>query len=219
MIQMIERNYNEVRSQMQQGDLICFGGKGEVSNTIKWVTNSHVSHVGCVYQSWDDLEGTKRVRLIESTQLNGVTGVVTPFMSERIPSYDGEMWWCPLNEKLREYFDEDAFFKFMFSQEGKPYDVPQAIGSALDSLDIVFENDENYSKLFCSELVTAGHKKAFEKALLDNKLDVNLWNMIEPLKNINPSETTPADMTHFRYYETTYYQIKGERKEIEFFNK
>jgi len=200
-----QTNYEFIRHLMQPGDDIMFGGVGPVSDLIRIATMSPVTHIGSVYQTWDDLEGTKRVRVIESTSLDGVSGVVTPFLSDRLKGYKGNIWWCPLSKLVREHFDEDLFFKFMFDQEGKEYDTPQAIKSALDLVPLLDENKEDFDKLFCSELRTAG-------------LEVATKGMIESLKAINASECTPKDCYQQGIHTHTYYQICGDPQRIPGFN-
>ena len=85
----------------------------------------------------------------------------------------------------------------MFAQEGKPYDMPQAVLSAIDGLPFS-ENKEDFTKFFCSELVTAG----FEAA---------------GLFDINCSEVTPIELCRMKLYDGCY-QLKGEPKEIRRFN-
>lgn len=199
MAKLEQTNYEAVRHLMQSGDMIACSGIGPISDVIRLATNSNITHIGVVYQTWDDLKGVKRVRLIESTSLDGNTGVVTPFMSDRIKSYKGSMYWCPLNDLVREYFDEDAFFKFMFAQEGKGYDIPQAIMSAIDLG--IFENKEDLDLLFCSELFIASMKKATN-------------GMLDKIKDLNASWQTPKDCTRKGLCRERYYQLTGEPQRI-----
>ena len=199
-----QTNYEAVRHLMQSGDMIACSGVGPISDLIRIATSSNITHIAVVYQTWDDLEGTTRVRLIESTSLDGKSGVVTPFMSDRINSYKGSMYWCPLNDLVREYFDEDAFFDFMFNQEGKGYDVPQAIKSAID-IGPLFENKEDLDLLFCSELFIAGMKKATK-------------GMLDSIKDLNASECTPKDCTRQGLFRERYYQLIGEPLRIRKFS-
>lgn len=211
-----QAKYQDIRHLIQAGDDIMFSGTGPISMMVKLCTNNPVSHIGSIFQTFDDLNGTKRVRVIESTQLNGFVGVTTQYFSEILETYDGDIWWCPLSEErgVRKIFEEneDAFFKFMFQQQGKAYDYEQAVGSALDISGRGKENKEDFSKLFCSELRTAGLKQIF-KGLSDLKL--KRWDFW----NINASEMTPADCCAQRIHATTYYQLKGEPRIIPNFNE
>ena len=92
-------NYAQVRSQMKPGDVIAFGGKGNFSEIIKWATRSSVSHVGVIMQSRMILDGNVQPgffnQVIESTSLEGFSGVTISRLSDRIRHYDGDIWWLP----------------------------------------------------------------------------------------------------------------------------
>lgn len=204
---MIQAKYKDIRHMIQQGDDFMFGGPGFVPATIKLVTDSPVSHIASVFQTYHGLNNTKRVRLIESTQLGDVHGVQTNYASKRIADYKGCIWWCPLSEKIREHFDEDAFFKFMYYQENKKYDLPQAIKSAIDiGVLISDDNKEDFSKLFCSELRTGA-------------LEIATPPEIKTLNNINASEYTPADCCAQKVHDDIYYQLVGPYTEIHNLNQ
>ena len=62
-------------------------------------------------------------------------------------------------------------------------------------------NREDFSKFFCSELVSAGLEVAGS------------------VGNVNSSEVTPIDLCRWSIYEDSYYQLKGESsKRISRFN-
>ena len=212
-------NYEEARSKMKPGDVIAFGGKGHFSEIIKYATFSSVSHVGVVLQTKipDDTSERFFNQIIESTSLNGFNGVNISRISDRLfnendgKGYPGEVWWLPLKTEIREKsFNQKKFFDFLFNQakERKPYDMPQAIKSAIDALDKLpfglhgpAYNKEDFSKFFCSELVAAGLEKA------------------GAVDSLNASEVTPIDLCRWNIYEGSYYQLKGEpSKRISRFN-
>jgi len=200
--------YDDVRSKMKPGDVIAFGGKGNFSELIKWATRSTVSHVGVIMQSKMLIEGGVEKRrffnqIIESTSIAGFSGVVINRLSDRINRYEGEIWWLPLGTEVRRKLKLKRFFDWCLRQKGKPYDTPQAVKSAIDALDNVpliggaTYNVEDFSKFFCSELVTA----ALEKGGV--------------IKNINSSEVTPIDLCTFDLYHEHYFQLsKGAKKAI-----
>jgi len=200
--------YDEARKLMKPGDVIAFGGKGHFSEIIKFATFSDVSHVGVILQTKIPEDDSNRFfnQIIESTSLNGFNGVNISRFSDRINSYDGELWWLPLKKEVRESFDKMKFFNFLFNQakERKPYDMPQAIKSSLDLLDSIHGptyNHEDFSKFFCSELVSAG-------------LEVS-----GAIGSVNSSEVTPIDLCRWNIYEDNYYQLKGDpNKKISRFN-
>ena len=205
--------YDEARSLMKPGDVIAFGGKGHFSEIIKFATFSSVSHVGVILQTKIPEDDTGRFfnQIIESTSLNGFNGVNVSRFSDRINAYDGELWWLPLKTEIRNNsFDQKKFFNFLFNQakDRKPYDTPQAIKSAIDALDNLpfgshgpAYNREDFSKFFCSELVSAGLEVAGS------------------VGSVNASEVTPIDLCRWNIYEDSYYQLKGESsKRISRFN-
>ncbi|MGR0482165.1 MAG: hypothetical protein ACTFAL_12375 [Candidatus Electronema sp. V4] len=207
----IQISYEEARERMRPGDVIAFSGKANISELIKSVTMSDVSHVGVILQTkvLNDKTGRFFNEIIESTTGNGVFGVTTSKMRKCLDLYEGEVWWLPLDEKIRATrFNEREFYDFLFNQKGKYYDTPQAVKSALDLLDsLPFDingptlNKEDFSKFFCSELVAA----AFERAGVTGP--------------INASEVTPIDLCRWRIYQSSYYQLKGDpQKRISRFN-
>ena len=152
--------YSEVRNEMSPGDIIAFSGKGNFSEIIKWATRAHVSHVGIILQSKLLIGDTPQQgffnQIIESTSLNGFSGVSISRLSDRVDTYDGEMWWLPLSEKCRNKLKPKKLYDFLLHQEKKPYDLPQAAKSALDALDNIpllgktTHNIEDFSSFFCS---------------------------------------------------------------------
>jgi hypothetical protein len=197
---------------MQPGDIIAFSGKGNFSEIIKWATRAPVSHVGIVLQSKLLIGNTPQDgffnQIIESTSLKGFSGVSISRLSDRVDTYDGEMWWLPLSRKSRSNLKTKEFYDFLLHQERKPYDMPQAVKSALDALDNIpllgkaTHNIEDFSSFFCSELAAAA-------------LEVG-----QVVSNINSSEVTPIDLCMFSLYKEEYYQIegKGEEKDIKGYN-
>ena len=191
---MKQIDYKEARKLMLPGDVIAFGGKGLISAVIKNVTNCNVSHVGVILQTKvPTTEGHFINQIIESTSLgDGFAGVQINRMSIRIKKYNGDIWWLPLSLDTRAKFDQGLFFSFLLEQVGKEYDIPQAIGSALDYIP---DNREDFDKLFCSELVHAG---------------LVVGGVIE---DGNSSEQTPADNCRMQIYREVC-QLVGKPKEL-----
>lgn len=184
--------YNEIRKKMKFGDVISFSGKGDISNIIKWKTNSDISHVGMVLEN-EFIGGEKRVVLIESTSLVNlpdirtkelIKGVQQQHLGQRLFSYDGQAYYHELQVELNGD-QKIAMYNWLFNKHASrtPYDSVQALGSALDLLDAFgAENKPDFSSLFCSEMVA----KAFKVAgLLD--------------RAYNPSEATPADVVGYDF--------------------
>ena len=95
----VKIEYDEARAKMQPGDVIAFGGKGHFSEIIKFSTFSDVSHVGVILQTRIAEDQTDRFfnQIIESTSLHGFNGVNISRFSDRLETYDGELWWLPIN--------------------------------------------------------------------------------------------------------------------------
>ncbi len=203
------REYADTRTEMKPGDVIAFGGKSNFSEIIKFSTRSNVSHVGIILQTKIVQDEGNRFfnQIIEST---GRDGVAVHRMSDRM-RYKGEIWWLPLRRNLLENnFDSSKFYNFLFNEvKGRPYDMGQAILSAIDVLDKVpltdidgpTRNREDFDKFFCSELVAAGLEKA------------------GIVKDVNASEVTPLDLCSWNIFEDDYIQLKGDNdKGIRRFN-
>lgn len=210
-------SYQDARKRMKPGDVIAFSGKGHFSEIIKWATFSSVSHVGVILQSQLREDDTDRFfnQIIESTSLNGFSGVMASRFSDRLSAYEGDIWWLPLATDMRKDKSmHKRFFDFLFRQaeDAIPYDMPQAVKSAIDALDDLpfgkhgpMYNGEDFSRFFCSELVAAGLEAA------------------EVVTTVNASEVTPADLCSWNIYEDDYYLLKSDddsdAKNIKNFNK
>ena len=208
---MLEQQpYHLIREQMRPGDIIAFGGNSLFSKWTKLTTRSAVTHIAIVMQTKmrDEDSGRYFNQVMEATVYEGKKGVMTNRLSERVHTYDGDIWWLPLGETARQRFNERKrdFFNFMFAQDGKKYDVLQLFGSAVDALDDlpIFKNisynQEDFSSWFCSELVAEGLETA------------------GVISGVNASEVTPVDICRFSIFEPRYVQVKGEGRLITGFN-
>jgi len=200
-------SYEEVQSRMRAGDVIAFGGSSHFSGIIKLAIRAEVSHIGMILQTQVEDGNTGEIfnHLIDSTSRQGVA---ISRLDDRLNEYDGEVWWLPLRQQLRdEKFDQQAFYDFLSRQAGKRYDPWQAAGSAIDVFDQLGEhwpgnNKEDFRRFFCSELVAAGLKFA---------------GVVPEL--INASEATPIDICRWNIYAPEYYLLKGHpSKEISGYN-
>lgn len=185
--------YLEVRDKMQTGDLLCFSGLGRVSSVIKWATKSLFSHVGLVFRMNDKTLGPV-VMVVESTSMpflkDAVTkkmrvGVQLHLLSRRLETTLGEVRWIQIPEELRERLNSqsDGFLRMVLwlrqaHTEEIPYDFKQAVGAGLDTFDWAgFENEPDFSALFCSEMVATAYK---------------LWGLLP--EGYNMSEATPENV-------------------------
>jgi len=191
---MIQTTYGNCRRQLEIGDVIAFGGRSAVSIGIKAVTNCNVSHVGIILKTKVEYCDEVTIQLIESTSLGeGLAGVKIQRLSTVVAQYNGNMWVLPLSSLIQETLLKHSYTQWLVNQIGKPYDVPQALWSGLDGL--FPDTEEDFSRLFCSELVCGGLKAG---------------GVIE---GINCSEQTPKDVCSFPIWFDPY-QIKGTPQEL-----
>jgi hypothetical protein len=211
-------NYDDVRQEIRPGDVIAFGGRGGFAGVIKWATLGTVNHVAVVLSSDPPADSTspeeisrqgmRHVRIIESTSaLDKFPGVNIRDLGERIDGHEGEVWWLPLKERIRQKLDLVEFLEFLHQQLGKGYDSLQAAKSSLDDFEDaplfgkITHSREDFSRFFCSELVAAG---------------LEAGGVVE---NLNCSEVTPMDLCTPWIYQDRYYQLKSGRKLIEGYNR
>lgn len=204
-----QQQYHHIREHMQPGDIIAFGGNSLFSRWTKLTTRSVVTHVAIVTKTKMRDESNRCFNhVMEATSFNGKRGVMTNRLSERISSYDGDVWWLPLSDTSRSVFEQNKthFFDFMVEQDGKHYDVWQLFGSAVDALDDhpvfggITYNQEDFDSWFCSELIAEGLKTA------------------GVISGVNASEVTPVDICRFNIFKKRYVQFKGKGKMIRGFN-
>lgn len=197
---LIQTSYAAIRSGIKPGDVIAFSGSGWISGAIKFFTRSCVSHVGVVYEI--NLKGHRRIKLMESTTLNGYDGVQETYLSERLESHNGPVWWLPLSERVRKDMDAVRFWRCLWTVQAQKtkYDYRQAFHHAVDLLHL-WAQSESPGRLFCSELVALALKSAYV---------LPVW--------INSSEIRPVDLCAFRIYSDNYYQLRGKPAEIKGYN-
>jgi len=194
---LVQTQYCLIRDRITAGDMIAFSGKGGLSEIIKTLTRSGVSHVAAVLRT--GVNGDERIQIIESTQMNGFTGVSVNFLSQRLNNYNGEAWWFPLSDVKRATFDAKVYYDWLLKQEGKPYDYCQAIKAAMDALNdfggLTYAK-EDFDKFLCSELMAGA-------------LEVS-----HAIDHLNASEVLPIDLCRFNIWGGDYYQLKGEPRQI-----
>ena len=205
-----EMNSELILEKLRTGDVIAFGGNALLSNLIKFFTRSEVSHAGTIVI--DEEDGVEPA-LIESVgdfeKDPPVYGVRQRPFSETLREYDGEIWWLPLGDQMRESeeaFNQQTFADVLEDAEGEEYDLEEAflavaVDSVLEWIGL-FERDdkEDFEKFFCSELVAM----ALEKA-----------GAVGP---INASTVTPIDLCRWSIYQENYYLLAGKAVEIGGFN-
>jgi hypothetical protein len=176
------------------GDVFVFSGIDAPSTVVKLATSSkyvHVAIVLSVCQSSPSSTQADPILIAEShidISLPSVgtgrrtLGVQTQWLSKRLATVHGSVWWAAL-KTTPEPINLQQMQAWLLEAEKQriPYDFPQAIATGLPLLDqIGIEIPEDYSALFCSELVTHALQLA---GVLD--------------ESINPSEQTPTDVMQF----------------------
>lgn len=112
-------------------------GSGLSSALISWFGAGHFSHVDCVLPD-NSLLGAR------SDQI----GLIPPGVQIRPPAYETWKKQVVFSIPATE-FQEDAFYRFLRAQLGKPYDKTAILGF------VVGRNWRNSDKWFCSELQAA----------------------------------------------------------------
>ncbi|MCI0681473.1 MAG: hypothetical protein L0Y71_05160 [Gemmataceae bacterium] len=157
---VITPEYDAIRPTLDTGDIVLFGGKGALSQGIKWFTRSRWSHVGMVIQLewgvflWESTTLTDLEDFDTGTMTEGVQLVV---LSERIKKYDGEIAVRRL-ECERTAAMLDNLKQLRLELRGKPYEKAkiELIKAAYDGP--WGDNIEDLSSLFCSEMVAEAYQ-------------------------------------------------------------
>lgn len=206
-----QKDYQDIKHLVEPGDVIAFGGTSLFSRWTKFTTRSVVTHTALVidaptlHRSPDE---PKDVTMIEATSMKGKKGVMNNYLGERIKNYRGDVWWLPLHDDAKSHLATNwqPFHNFLAKQLGKSYDIWQLFGSAIDTFDDhrllswLTYNRKKMNKWFCSELVAEGLRYAGITS------------------DLNPSETTPRDISQFSIFKPEYVQLKGKRRLITDFN-
>ncbi len=178
-------DYNEIRKNLDTGDLVFFSGRGPISNMIKVMTRSKWSHVGMVLKihKWD------MVLLWESTTLSPIKdlqsgtvrqGIQLVPLSERLKAYKGTVGIRLLN------VHKTAWMKARLSMlrrevAGRSYEQDKI--ELFKSLFNSYPGAEDLSSLFCSEVVAEAYQRM---ELLE-----------EPPKGLPSNRYTPASLADF----------------------
>ena len=152
-------DYQEYRATARSLDIVLFGGKGRISEAIKWATGSDKSHIALTlhvhqYDCLALFESTTLSDVTDLISLTAVKGVQLVNMSSRLKTYDGEVWVRPIlgprTSKMKR-----AAMDVMRDFHGRPYEKNQLdlIRSALDIRGVKMTNNHgDASSVFCSEL-------------------------------------------------------------------
>ncbi len=118
-------SYAELRPHLRTGDAVLFSGAGKLSGWIKRFTRSKFSHVGMVVVQAGE------VMLWESTTLSNlrdvhlrkrVKGPQTVYLSQRLETYPGRVYWRPLTDNASDARRLEVFHSFRRELQGRPYE-------------------------------------------------------------------------------------------------
>jgi hypothetical protein len=139
-------NYDDIRSQIKNGDVLMYRGKSLQSRIIMFITRSNFSHAG-IAAWWNN-----RLMVMEAVG----KGVVATPMSLSVGKYDGRVEWFTSAEEIS---DDERLQMIKFAQEelGKEYATWKATKLGLK---IFFQHDKEKRdqlrrerQLFCSYYV------------------------------------------------------------------
>ena len=192
--------YATLHKRLKTGDVLAFGGADLPSDVVKLATRSCFVHVAIVFstdfpadpQDLDQMYSQEDSILIMESHVDAslpsvgtgkcTLGVQMQWLSQRLTTYDGKLWWAPLKTPLTaEGIATMQTWLRKMEAEQIPYDFPQAIEVGVAAFTRTQRDHlTDYSALFCSELVTVALQLA---GALDQK--------------INASAQTPADVMQF----------------------
>lgn len=136
--------YSDVRSDIKDGDILMYKGKGFVSWVVKTVTRSAYSHAG-VAVWWN-----RRLMVIEAVG----EGVVIAPLSRNVAEYHGEVEWYNYFKDI-DQDQRDKMILYAQKELGKKYDMKGVIGLGIKTL-LRIKPDITKKKpnqLFCSQYV------------------------------------------------------------------
>jgi len=200
--------YPTIRGQMAPGDIIAFRGRGLVSRMVCLGTWSNISHIGIV--SFSGLaHGTSyasrryRVKVTESTSLDGQTGVFTRYMSDVVKDYKGCVWWIPLGARTKARLNLAQFYNYIHSIKHAKYDFWQCARAGFKSFFgfNLGKVEEDSKRVFCSE--AAAHALEFAGA----------WDWD------NASLIKPTDLLETPLFSGRYCQLKGSERVLSHYQK
>lgn len=187
------------------GDLIAFGGTGFLSDTIKLVTHSPLSHVAMVLDPSMPVNGKKQTEtyIIESTIINGVSGPQVNPLASRMAGYDkgGKIWRLRLSRKIWSFIDWDALWTKAADKlaAGDTYNKLELGDYILRKLPIIQYDPELYEanpkaevcSEFIAELLKAGGIPGLKPAETSPEV-LAAWHLWEDqLQLVGTPETIP----------------------------
>lgn len=156
------RDYDDVKTELNTGDIALFSGTGVISRTIQFASRSMWSHVGLVIRSeeWDMLllwESTTLSKIKDVESRGQRQGVALRPLSARVRDYPvGNVAFRKLQGVTITEEMKQALKDFRQEVKGRDYeeDMLELMKSAYDGP--FGQNEEDLSTIFCSEGVGEG---------------------------------------------------------------
>jgi hypothetical protein len=133
------------------GDLLCFRGRGLISQAIRWLTRSPYSHVGIVYLF------EERVYCLEATG-HGVRLILMSELVHRLRGYHGGIDYFEVLDFGPE--QRNKAISFGFQQLGKQYSHRGILRFLLFLLLGNKSRARHRGQWFCSEIVAEAYRLA-----------------------------------------------------------
>lgn len=196
MAEMVFTAYHDVKDQILTGDCFAWYAKGgtplyRLYGRLINIFAGPVTHISTAV--WANYGSSSQLQVWESVEQGQVFDSLERRLATAIDDNLVAGWWLPMSAERRERLDEQAMIDYMLRKcsEGTPYDLHQAIKSALDK-HARQHSEPDDSELFCSE--------SYLFALLNGGAIVGC----------NPSEAHPTDVVSFNIHGPVYYQIYGD---------
>ncbi len=108
--QLVAKQYDDVRNQIKNGDVLMYRGRSLVSKLIRWFTKSRYSHAGLAVW-WND-----RLMVMEAVG----KGVIVNPLSVNVAHYDGRVEWFASVAEISEN-ERIELVRFAQQELGKEY--------------------------------------------------------------------------------------------------
>lgn len=86
--------YDEHKNEMHTGDLLLWRSNKWYMRLYRWLGKYEADHSSILLRL-KEYEGLERRRFILESRIHGS---VLNLLSKRLDEFDGEVWWCPLND-------------------------------------------------------------------------------------------------------------------------
>lgn len=187
--------YEQYRPLMKTGDVIAFDGNSGFSKFIKLFTHSPYSHTAMILKDDSSLfgetllliESTTQIKMSDVTGNEAIKGVQMHFLGQRLSTYEGSAFWIPLKNPIPKQQQQEmlAWLRNIYAEKVS-YTYIRVWGIPLAKIENAcgIKLKLDYSKLFCSELVTRALQVG---SVIDNHID--------------PASQTPANVVNFKCFE------------------